>query len=206
MELSGAGPYDFWHSLWRTLVARLPQLEKDSTPRVVATALLSEGLHTLAETHEVVPNGLPKGLQRLIRSAQAKFVLRGALANPAVLGVVAKADCFRSLLDVESAVSSDLATWLRLLIPGFSQQSDHLQSLSLAHLILQLERGRAVSPKDAKALGKVLQTKTLEAWEKGGDEVAPDIVKDFKTAAEKAGDLSFLSAGVSVKISSPNVS
>ena len=62
MELAaGVAPYDFWHSLWRTLMAQLPQLEKDSRSRVVATALLSEGLRDLAEAHEVVPMDSPRG-------------------------------------------------------------------------------------------------------------------------------------------------
>lgn len=196
---AGVEPYDFWHSLWSTLMSRLPQLEKDSGPRVVATALLSEGLQDLAEGHEVVPNGLPMGLQRLIRSTEAKTVLRGALSNPAILEVVANASCFRSCLDVGSAVSSDMATWLRLLMPTLSQQTDRLQSISLAHLILQLDRSREVSPDDANALGEALHSKTLEEWDKAGEEASPEIVKDFRAAAEKAGDLSFLSAGGSVK-------
>lgn len=200
MELApGVQPYDFWHSLWRTLMTRLPRLEKDSGARIVATALLSEGLGHLAETCEVVPNGLSKEQQRLIRAAEAKTVLRGALADPAILEVVANVSCFRSWLDVESAVSSDMATWLRLLVPSLSQQNDRLQSISLDPLIRQLDRHKEVLPDDANMLGKVLNSKTLESWDRTGEDVSSEIVKDFKAAAERAGDLSFLSASGSVK-------
>lgn len=187
-------PYDFWHSLWDTLMARLPQLEKDSGPRVVATALLSEGLRDVAQAHKVVPNGLPEGLHRLIRATEAKVVLKGALSNPDVLQVVANASCFRSWLDVESAVSADMATWLRLLIPSLSQDTDRLQAITLAHLVSQLDGRRGVSPDDAKVLGEKINSRTLEAWEKASEEVGLETVKDIKAANEKAGDLAFLDA------------
>ena len=195
----GVGPYDFWHSLWSVLMARLPQLEKDSGPRVVATALLSEGLRDLAEAYEIVPNGLPKGLRRLIRSTEAKNVLKGTLSIPDVLRVAANAPCFRSSLDIESAVSSDLATWLRLLMPSLSQQTERLHTITLAHLVAQLERSSAVSPDDANVLGAALHSRALEAWEKAGEEIGQETIKDLKAAAEKAGDLSFLSASGSAK-------
>ena len=204
MEFSaGAEPYGFWHSLWRTLMSRLPQLDRESGSRIVATALLREGLRDLSEAHAIVPNCLPDGLQRLIRSSQAKTVLRGALSDTAVLVAVAKASCFRSLLKIESAVSADMATWLRLLIPDQSQRSDHLVSVNLKQLIVQLavqlDGRRALSPEDANVLGGSLHSETPKAWEEADDDVGQDIVKDFKAAAERAGDLSFLSAGGSVK-------
>lgn len=200
MELAGGvEPYDFWHSLWRTLVLRLPQLERESGSRVVATALLSEGLRDLAEAQEVIPNGLPNGFQRLIRSAGAKIVLKGALSDTTVLASVAKASCFRSLLQIDSAVSQDVGTWLRLLIPSFSQRTDRLQSINLTHLLSQLDRRRALSTDDANALGEALSSGTLEAWEKSREVVSPESIRDFQTAAEKAGDLSFLSASGSVE-------
>lgn len=194
-----AAPYSFWYSLWRTLMSRLPLLEKESGSRVLATTLLAKGFRDVAEAREIVPNALPLGLQRLIRATEAKSVLRGALSDTNVLGAVAKAPCFRSLLEIDTAVSSDVATWLRLLIPTFSQRTDRLQSITLAQLILKLDRRSAISPNDAQILGRALRSETREAWEKAVTEVGQDIVKDFKTAAENAGDLSFHCADRSVK-------
>ena len=195
MEFSDSvEPYDFWHTLWRTLMSRLPQLERESGSRLVAMSLLGEGLRDLAQAYHVVPNGLPRGLRRLIRSDEANIVLRGALSDAAVLQAVANAACFQPLLNTGHAVTSDMATWLRLLIQDLSQRTDRLISVSLESLIRQLERGRAMAPKDASILGEVLHPKAPEDLEKGEDEVSQEVVRDFTAAAKSASELSFLSA------------
>ena len=196
MELPpGLTAYDFWSSLWRVLLARVPQLEREGGSRVVAEALLSRALGELSRQHPIVPNGLPEGLSELIRSTEAKSVLRGALSEAGVLRAVASAPCFRGHLDHRRCVSADLSTWLRLLAPdALSERNDLLISVSLQDLFARLDAAKPVAPEDADALGIALHAETSEQWRKRDDDVPKEVFKDLERTFEKADERWFLSA------------
>ncbi|HED12294.1 MAG TPA: hypothetical protein ENI62_01315 [Gammaproteobacteria bacterium] len=195
MQLApGLECYHFWDSLWRVFMARLPQMPRDSGSRVIATALLGEGLKNLSSSHDIVPNGLPGSLQRLIRWTDVKTVLKEALSDSRILEAVANASCFQSLLDTSTAASSDVATWLRMVVPEFGTSAAQWRSMNLSNLIVQLDADQFISPTDANILGHALNPGILESWGKGDDEVSIDKLKDLKQAAEKSRELKFLSA------------
>lgn len=153
----------------------------------MATALLSKGLGRLIDKYPIVPNGLAEGFHRLIRWTEAKTVLRGALRDPEILHAVARASCFRSSIDLGSAVSSELATWLRLLFPERMNRNDLLISVNLTQLITQLDRKQVIQPQDAEVLGAILNSETLAAWEKRGDEVILEMIKDLGSEVQRYG-------------------
>lgn len=186
--------YDLWHSLWQVLLARLPQLERDSGSRVVAEALLSPALAELSRHHPIVPNGLPMGLQHLMRWTQASTVLKGALSEPDVLRAVVSAPCFQGQLDPRCCVSAELATWLRLLVQALGERRDLLHSVSLADLFHQIDANQPIRPEDARALGKALHPETEAQWLKRDGEVPKEMFKDLEQMLEKAGKLRFVSA------------
>jgi hypothetical protein len=184
-------PYHFWDSLWKVLLARLPQLPRESGSRVITTSLLSEGFHNLSVNHEIVPNGLPGNLNRLIRSTQVKTVLKDALMESNVLLAVAKTSCFKPILDTTSAVTSERATWLKILIPDFASSTTQWKPVNLSNLIVQLDYDKAITASDAGTLGGTLNTKTLEGWQQSDQEISIDQVKDLKYFIEKARGLRF---------------
>lgn len=186
--------YDLWHSLWQVLLARVPQLERDSGSRVVAEALLSSALAELSRHHLIVPNGLPDGLRHLMRWTEAATVLKGALSEQDVLRAVVSAPCFQGKLDPRSCVSAELATWLRVLVKELGERRDLLHSVSLADLFHRLDANQPIRPEDARALGKALHPETAEQWRKRDAEVPKETLKDLERMQEKAGQLRFVSA------------
>ena len=192
-------PYHFWHSLWKVLMARLPQILRDSSTRVIATSLLGEGLRTLTADHDIVPNGLPGDLKRIIRLSDVKTVLKDALSDNCVLETISKASCFRSLLDTRMAVSFELETWLRILFPEFDSNSSQLRSLSLSNLFIQLDCDKAISPSDAKILGKALNTTILDSWQEPEKKIPSSHFNDLKHTVQIARELRFISADGTVE-------
>lgn len=191
--------YHFWNSLWRVFMARLPQMSRDSGPRIIATELLGEGLRKLASDYDVVPNGLPEGLQRLLRWTEVRTVLKDALSDDCVLQVVAKASCFQSLLDFSTAVSSEISTWIRMLVPEFATSTTQWRWLSLSSLVDQLDSDEAITPTDANTLGEALNPGTLDHWDKADKETSLDNIKDLKKTIENAQQLRFTSASETVE-------
>lgn len=205
MELAeGFKPYQFWHSLWDVFMARLPKLEIESGSRIIATELIRGGFLDLARKHPIIPNDLSEGLQRLIRWSEIKTIIKGALADRKILQAVNNALCFQSLfdtgsgqplLDIKYAISSDLATWLGILIPG-----SVWRSVRLIDLFRELDRKKAISVNDADSLGKALNKDTLEGWEKAEREISKEIIKDFKQVSESTQELRFLTvSGTAMK-------
>ena len=196
MHLSpGLTTYDFWNSLWRVLMARVPQLERESGSRIVAEGLLSRALGELSRKHAIVPNGLPEGLRQLIRWTEATTVLKGAMAEAEVLRAVASAPCFHGQLDPRRTVSADLATWLRLLVPdALSERKELLISVTLSDLFGRLDATKPISPEDAGALGAALHPETSEQWRKSDKDVPKETFRDLERTFEKAGERWFLSA------------
>ena len=190
----GLEAYNFWYSLWRVFMARLPQMARDSGSRIIAIEILREGLRNLASEHDIVPNGLPEGLRRLLRWTEMRTVLKDALSDSRVLKAVAKASCFQSLLDCSTAVSSEIATWIRMLVPEFATSTTQWRSLSLSNLVAQLDPGKAITPIDANTLGEALNPGTLDGWVKEEKDVHLDNINDLKKAIEKAQELKFTSA------------
>lgn len=200
MQLApGLEPYHLWATLWKVLMARLPQLPRDSSTRVIATDLIKEGLQKLAENKEVIPNGLPGELKRLIKLSDAKTVLKDALSEDRVLQVISETSCFQRMLDTRTAVSSELATWLRILFPGFGSSTSQWRTANLTSLIAQLDSNKAIDPSDANILGKALNSRTLDGWQQPEKEFPLEQIKDLKLAAEKARDLRFRSAGGTIE-------
>ena len=192
---AGLTAYDFWSSLWRVLLARVPQLERQGGSRIVAEGLLATALGELSRQHPIVPNGLPEGLCALIRWTEAKTVLKGALGETEVLRAVASARCFRGHLDPRQSVSADLATWLRLLVAdALSERRELLISVSLHDLFARLDAAKPIAPEDANALGVALHPETAQQWHKRDEDVAKETFRDLERTLEKAGERWFLSA------------
>ena len=190
----GLDAYNFWNSLWRVFMARLPQMARDSGSRIIATELLGEGLRNLASEYDIVPNGLPKGLQHLLRWTEVRTVLKDALLDSRVLQAVASASCFQSLLDCSTAVTSEMATWIRMLVPEFAASTTQWRSLSLSNLVVQFDTGKSITPIDANTLGEALNPGTLDSWVKEEKDVSLDKINDLKKAIERAQEFRFTSA------------
>tara|TARA_R110001583_G_scaffold158496_1_gene310431 strand:- start:14694 stop:22307 length:7614 start_codon:yes stop_codon:yes gene_type:complete len=188
-------PYRFWASLWRALMGRLPDMSRDSGSRVIAEALLGEGLNELALKHGLVPNGLEQDRSYLLRCTGVKTVLKGAMLDPEVQGAVSSASCFKALVNPQTSVTLEVSTWLKILVPEFASSKTQWQSESLLTLIMKLDNQKAIRPCDAGVLGRALNSQTLRRWEQDGDQTPHMYVTDFKAAATKGPALRFLSEG-----------
>ncbi|MES9887334.1 MAG: hypothetical protein ABW140_11015 [Candidatus Sedimenticola sp. 6PFRAG1] len=199
MQLApGVDQNHFWDSLWRVLFSRLPQLPRESGSRVITTSLLRNGLYELATKHETVPNGLPGNLRCCLRSGSIKTVLKDALTQSDVLLAVSKASCFNPTFDATTAVTSELATWLKLVDPEFASTTTQWKTVSLTYLVGQLDKNSEISPSDANELGKVLNTSTLNTWLAPENDIHRDHIKDLKGFIEKARNLMFKNEGESI--------
>ena len=193
-------PYRFWLSLWATLMERWPDMPRDSGSKVIAEELLGEGLNQLATVYGLIPNGLKPKLSYLLNCGEVRAVLNGALLDPTIQEVVSAAPCFKTLIDPKHTITSDVSKWLRVIVPEFATSKTQWQSESLCSLILKLEGHQAVTYADASVLGRGLNQATLKQWEKDGEKVPHQFVKDYKAAAAIGPLLRFISeAGLEAK-------
>ncbi|SEF89806.1 sacsin N-terminal ATP-binding-like domain-containing protein [Marinobacterium lutimaris] len=188
-----ASPYSFWSSLWQTLMGRLPGLPRESGTRIIAEALLCEGLKELSCKHALIPNGLRGHLSQLLSSAEIKTVLRSALHDPEILKAVSEARCFQDLINARAAVTSEVSTWLKILVPAFTSSKTQWQSESLSSLFAKLDHQKAIVANDAALLGGTFNQNVFKRWEQSNEETPSDYIADLKSAASHANSLKFIS-------------
>ncbi|MBT4131845.1 MAG: hypothetical protein HOE44_14135 [Candidatus Marinimicrobia bacterium] len=183
--------YQFWNSLWRILFSRLPQLPRESGARVITTSMLQNGLHELATKNKTIPNGLPGKFKKCLSTGEVKIVLKDAMSRSDVFLTVANTSRFQSVLDTKNSITSEHATWLKIAIPEFASSTTQWKSINLTYLGNLLDKRKEISPSDASALGKVLNSSTLANWQAPEADTHADHIRDLKGFIEAAKELVF---------------
>ena len=133
----GVDPYDFWYSLWRTLLGSL-QTRESSKVRSLALRVAQKGLGAFASTHAVLPNGLPGAHRALLRIADVRLVLRGALSIPQVLEALTEWEHFADALNPRETVRSEIHDWATLAHPAYGNSRAQWKSTKLADWVSRL--------------------------------------------------------------------
>jgi hypothetical protein len=181
--------YDLWLSLWRTLVDKVTRVAHDSGVRIIAQPLVTEALGRLAGNKSSVPNGLPGNLGRLLKWQDVRFIFRGVLAQPDLLQALGSTRFFGTHLKTEHAITEDVATWLRLVVPEFSRTTDQWVSQGFNDLLGSMPFTEGIGQQDASLLGKTFNLATRDELSEGGKA----LLMDFDKSIKQLGQVRFLS-------------
>ncbi|RTE67339.1 hypothetical protein EH243_03820 [Amphritea opalescens] len=181
--------YQFWYSLWKTMLGKLPRIANDSGVRVIAQPLATAALGRLAGSRNFVPNGLPSSLGRLLKWQEVKYIFKGVLAQPDLLKALGETDLFGGHIKTNNAIAEEVATWLRLVVPEFKKINDQWVSLGFADLLSKVSFKEGVSQHDASILGKVLNQQARDSLLEGGKA----LLDDFDTSVKQLEKLKFQS-------------
>ena len=187
-------PYHFWASLWKVLMFNLPHLPKESATRVIATSVLSESLGVMSVKHKIISNGLTDNLQRLVLLDEIRIVLKDSLLDNNILLAVSKVDCFRTIFDTSSAITSEMSTWLKLLEAQDEEAFQKWQTVGLLNLFKKLDKNSALTFEDANILGSVLNSEQIKNWEQPDADISVKVLTDVKQAIDSVADMRFYSA------------
>jgi hypothetical protein len=156
----GVVPYDFWYSLWQTLVGGL-QLREKGKVRSLAQRIAQGGIGAFAKVHPVIPNGLPGQYRDLLRVGDVRVVFRGALARTDVLEHLYSWDEFAEDLVAQNTVCQESHEWVSLVDNAYGSARAQWKSLKLADLPSRLmddHRQVRVQPGPAEVWGSILNT------------------------------------------------
>jgi len=181
--------YQFWFSLWKTMLGKLSRIAHDSGVRVIAQPLTIAALSRLASSQNFVPNGLPGSLGRLLKWPEVKYIFKGVLSQPALLQTLGETDFFGRHLNTDNAISEEVATWLRLVVPEFKKIKDQWVSLGFVDLLSRVSFKDGVSQYDASILGKVLNQQARDSLLEGGKA----LLDDFDASVKQLENLKFQS-------------
>ncbi|MEH6628803.1 MAG: hypothetical protein V7739_20370 [Motiliproteus sp.] len=181
--------YQFWYSLWKTMLGKLSRIANDSGVRVIAQPLATAALGRLAGSRNFVPNGLPGSLGQLLKWQEVKYIFKGLLAQPALLQALGETDFFGGPLNTDNAIAEEVATWLRLVVPEFKKINDQWVSLGFADLLSTVSFKDGVSQHDASILGKVLNQQARDSLQEGGKA----LLDDFDASVKQLEKLKFQS-------------
>lgn len=181
--------YQFWYSLWITMLGKLSRIANDSGVRVIAQPLATAALGRLAGSQNFVPNGLPGSLGRLLKWHDVKYIFKGMLAQSVLLEALGETDLFGRHLNTDNAIAEEVATWLRLVVPEFKKVNDQWVSLGFVDLLSKVSFKEGVSQQDATILGKVLNQKTRDSLLEGGKA----LLDDFDASVKQLEKLKFQS-------------
>jgi len=181
--------YHFVLSLWNTLLSKFCYIDKESEVRLIAGELLSTGLGSLSRNNKIVPNGLPESFGSLLSWPEIRTVLKGSLECPRILSALCETECFNTALDTKTAVTSEISTWLRILVPDYASATDQWISLDLNALLEKIGTlQKRISLADSKILGQVLNQDAAALIREFGQEAS----NDFERAVTQLAELSFM--------------
>jgi hypothetical protein len=181
--------YHFVLSLWNTLLSKFRYIDKESEVRLIAGELLSTGLGGLSRNNKIVPNGLPESFGSLLSWPEIRTVLKGGLECPRILSALCETECFNTVLDMKTAVTSEVSTWLRILVPDYASATDQWVSLDLNAFIEKIGASqKRISLADSKILGQVLNQDAAALIREFGQEAS----NDFERAVTQLAELSFM--------------
>jgi hypothetical protein len=173
-------PYQLWYSLWSVLLGRLPRIPHESAVRAIAQPLTEAALSGLSSSHDFVPNGFGGKLGCLLKTVEVRYVFRGALSELRLLHALGETEFFGKEMQVDRAISDEVATWLRIVSPEFRKCTDQWESISCSEFLTRISFREGISSVDASRLGRVFNRKTREIILEGGRLLLDDFDKSVK--------------------------
>ena len=152
--------YEFWNSLWDTMVESVASASESETIRLLRTMLCGDGLgmRRLMKDEEVIPTRLTGVFERLVNLSQIKYVASGILQEDDILKAFSELPGFQRQIGKGHLVHRDVEQALNKML----DDPPHIDSLSPMQIVQwEIERKVQIDPLTAQRLGALITSEFM---------------------------------------------